>query len=523
MSAIDSQVPPPAGKGHAVDEVDQMLSPGKLVILGLQHVLVMYAGAVAVPLMIGDRLGLSKESVAMLISSDLFCCGVVTLLQCIGIGRFMGIRLPVIMSVTFAAVTPMIAIGMNPDIGLLGIFGATIAAGIITTLLAPLIGRLIPLFPPLVTGVVITSIGLSIIQVGVDWAAGGKGNPEYGNPVYLGISFAVLIFILLITRYAKGFMSNVAVLLGIVFGFALSWMMNEVNLSGLQDASWFAIVTPMAFGTPVFDPVSILTMTAVLIIVFIESMGMFLALGEIVGRKLSPQDIIRGLRVDGIGSVIGGLFNSFPHTSFSQNVGLVSVTRVYSRWVCIASGIILILFGMVPKMAVLVASIPQFVLGGAGLVMFGMVLATGIRILSRCNYTTNRYNLYIVAISLGVGMTPTLSHDFFSKLPAVLQPLLHSGIMLATISAVVLNLFFNGYRHHTELAQETTHTGAKVRTVRMWLLMRKLKKTSGMNKMSLLLRSIISLLLLMLMAIPAVSESIALGIESRFHFLMLLF
>ncbi|MDU1271873.1 MAG: nucleobase:cation symporter-2 family protein, partial [Escherichia coli] len=420
MSAIDSQLPSSSGQDRPTDEVDRILSPGKLIILGLQHVLVMYAGAVAVPLMIGDRLGLSKEAIAMLISSDLFCCGIVTLLQCIGIGRFMGIRLPVIMSVTFAAVTPMIAIGMNPDIGLLGIFGATIAAGFITTLLAPLIGRLMPLFPPLVTGVVITSIGLSIIQVGIDWAAGGKGNPQYGNPVYLGISFAVLIFILLITRYAKGFMSNVAVLLGIVFGFLLSWMMNEVNLSGLHDASWFAIVTPMSFGMPIFDPVSI-------------------ALGEIVGRKLSSHDIIRGLRVDGVGTMIGGTFNSFPHTSFSQNVGLVSVTRVHSRWVCISSGIILILFGMVPKMAVLVASIPQFVLGGAGLVMFGMVLATGIRILSRCNYTTNRYNLYIVAISLGVGMTPTLSHDFFSKLPAVLQPLLHSGIMLATLSAVVLN------------------------------------------------------------------------------------
>lgn len=216
------------------------------------------------------------------------------------------------MSVTFAAVTPMIAIGMNPDIGLLGIFGATIAAGFITTLLAPLIGRLMPLFPPLVTGVVITSIGLSIIQVGIDWAAGGKGNPQYGNPVYLGISFAVLIFILLITRYAKGFMSNVAVLLGIVFGFLLSWMMNEVNLSGLHDASWFAIVTPMSFGMPIFDPVSILTMTAVLIIVFIESMGMFLALGEIVGRKLSSQDIIRGLRVDGVGTMIGGTFKQLP-------------------------------------------------------------------------------------------------------------------------------------------------------------------------------------------------------------------
>ena len=418
----------------------------------------------------------------MLISSDLFCCGIVTLLQCIGIGRFMGIRLPVIMSVTFAAVTPMIAIGMNPDIGLLGIFGATIAAGFITTLLAPLIGRLMPLFPPLVTGVVITSIGLSIIQVGIDWAAGGKGNPQYGNPVYLGISFAVLIFILLITRYAKGFMSNVAVLLGIVFGFLLSWMMNEVNLSGLHDASWFAIVTPMSFGMPIFDPVSILTMTAVLIIVFIESMGMFLALGEIVGRKLSSHDIIRGLRVDGVGTMIGGTFNSFPHTSFSQNVGLVSVTRVHSRplgvyffgnyinpvWHGAKNG------GAGRLHSAICAGRCW---AGAGLVMFGMVLATGIRILSRCNYTTNRYNLYIVAISLGVGMTPTLSHDFFSKLPAVLQPLLHSGIMLATLSAVVLNVFFNGYQHHADLVKESvSDKDLKVRTVRMWLLMRKLKK-----------------------------------------------
>lgn len=321
MSAIDSQPPSVSGSPHTTDEVDRVLSPGKLVVLGLQHVLVMYAGAVAVPLMIGDRLGLSKDTVALLISSDLFCCGVVTLLQCIGIGRFMGIRLPVIMSVTFAAVTPMLAIGIHPDIGLLGIFGATIGAGIITTLLAPLIGRLMPLFPPLVTGVVITSIGLSIMQVGIDWAAGGKGNPDYGNPVYLCISFAVLLFILLVTRFAKGFMSNVAVLLGIVFGFGLSMMMNEVNLNGLYDAKWFAIVTPMALGTPVFDPVSIITMTAVVIIVFIESMGMFLALGEIVGRKLTPQDIVRGLRVDGIGTVFGGVFNSFPTPLFRKTSG----------------------------------------------------------------------------------------------------------------------------------------------------------------------------------------------------------
>lgn len=476
MSAIDSQPPSVTGSANAVDEVDRGLPPGKLIILGLQHVMVMYAGAVAVPLMIGNQLGLSKDTVALLISSDLFCCGVVTLLQCVGIGRFMGIRLPVIMSVTFAAVTPMIAIGINPDMGLMGIFGATIGAGMITTLIAPLIGKLMPLFPPLVTGVVITSIGLSIIQVGIDWAAGGKGNPEYGSPVYLCISFAVLLFILLVTRFAKGFMSNVAVLLGIIFGFILSMMMNEVNLTGLHDARWFAIVTPMALGTPVFDPIAILTMTAVMVIVFIESMGMFLALGEIVGRKLTSQDIVRGLRVDGFGTLFGGVFNSFPHTSFSQNIGLVGVTGVHSRWVCVASGGILILFGLVPKMAVLVASIPQFVLGGAGLVMFGMVLATGIRILARINYSTNRYNLYIVAISLGVALTPTLSADFFSKFPSVFQPLLHSGIMLATFSAVTLNLFFNGYNKHTGLIPDKPVPERQPRTMRMLLLMRKVKK-----------------------------------------------
>ena len=189
-----------------IDEVEEILPAGKLMMLGLQHVLVMYAGAVAVPLVIGDRLGLSKEVVTLLISSDLFCCGIVTLLQCIGIGKFAGIRLPVIMSVTFAAVTPMLAIGANPDIGLMGIFGATIAAGVLTTLIVPLMGKLMPLFPNMVTGIVITSIGLSIMQVGIDWAAGGKGNPEYGHPLYLGISFAVLLSILFITKFCKGYL-----------------------------------------------------------------------------------------------------------------------------------------------------------------------------------------------------------------------------------------------------------------------------------------------------------------------------
>ncbi|MDU7482514.1 MAG: nucleobase:cation symporter-2 family protein [Hafnia alvei] len=455
MSVINPHLKIEHSKSIPLDDaVERRLPIAQLFTLGLQHVLVMYAGAVAVPLVIGGSLGLPKDQIAFLISSDLFCCGVVTLLQCLGIGRFAGIRLPVIMSVTFAAVTPMLAIGADPNIGLTVIFGATIASGIIATLLVPIIGRLMPLFPTVVTGVVITSIGISIMQVGIDWAAGGKGNPDYGSPIYIGTSLLVLVFILLVTRFAKGFLCNISVLLGILFGFAIAFSMGKVNFSGLDNAAWFAPIKPFAFGMPTFEPVSILTLTIIMLITFIESMGMFLALGDIVGRPTKQADIIRGLRVDGIGTVIGGLFNSFPHTSFSQNVGLVSVTGISSRWVCVMSGGILILFGLIPKMALIVASIPQFVLGGAGIVMFGMVLATGIRILSRANYSTNRYNLYIVAISIGIGMIPTVSHDFFSQLPAAIQPLLHSGILLATVCAVSLNLYFNGYHPDKELEND---------------------------------------------------------------------
>ncbi|ARD38724.1 purine permease [Edwardsiella ictaluri] len=438
--------PPAESAAQPVDEVERKLPIAQLFTLGLQHVLVMYAGAVAVPLVIGGSLGLPKDQIAFLISSDLFCCGVVTLLQCLGIGRFAGIRLPVIMSVTFAAVTPMLAIGADPTIGLTGIFGATIASGILATLLVPLVGRLMPLFPNVVTGVVITSIGISIMQVGIDWAAGGKGNPDYGSPLYLGTSLLVLVFILLVTRYAKGFLGNISVLLGIVFGFLVALWLGEVSFDGLSDAAWFAPIHPFAFGWPTFEPISIVTLTVVMLITFIESMGMFLALGDIVGRPAKQHDIVRGLRVDGIGTIIGGMFNSFPHTSFSQNVGLVSVSGVASRWVCVMSGVILLMFGLIPKMSVIVASVPQFVLGGAGIVMFGMVLATGIRILARTDFSHNRFNLYIVAISLGVGMIPTVSSHFFSQLPPALQPLLHSGILLASVSAVALNLFFNGYQ-----------------------------------------------------------------------------
>jgi uric acid transporter len=443
-----------------VHQVDEVLPGGKLFLLGLQHVLVMYAGAVAVPLILGSVMKLPKDQVALLISADLFCCGIVTMIQSVGIWRF-GIRLPVMMGVTFASVGPMMAMAVNPEIGLLGIYGSVMTAGIFGVLVAPLVSRMLPFFPPVVTGTIISVIGISLMGVGINWAAGGPPTiPNYGDPLHLAVALVVLVVILFILKYVKGFFANIAVLLGIIVGFIIAMILGKVNFAGVAEAKWVALVYPFQFGMPTFHIVAILTMCLVMLVVMIESTGMFLALAELTDRPVKQEDLTRGLRVDGLGTLIGGIFNTFPYTSFSQNVGLIGVTGVRSRWVTAVGGVILILFGLFPKMAHMVASVPQFVLGGAGIVMFGMVAATGIRILSRVDYEKQRQSLYVVAISIGMGMIPIVSGKFFQHLPKALSPLLNSGILLAAISAVILNAYFNGLGTRAEArrnAAATTH------------------------------------------------------------------
>ncbi len=419
------------------------VGPLALGLLGLQHVLVMYAGAVAVPLIVGRALKLAPEQVAMLVSADLFAGGLATLVQSWGLPGI-GVRMPVMMGVTFAAVTPMIAMGSNPAIGLTGIYGAVIAAGLFALLVAPLIGRLLPLFPPVVTGTIILVIGISLMRVGVNWAAGGVGNPAYGAPVYLAIAAFVLCVILAITRYGTGFVNSASVLIGIVLGMVVAGLFGLVDLGHVASAPWFDVVRPFAFGWPSFDPVSVVTLSIVMIVVMIESTGMFLALSEICADPVDAARLTRGLRGDGIGTVIGGIFNTFPYTSFSQNIGLVGVTGVRTRYVAVVGGFIMLGLGLVPKLAALVEAVPQCVLGGAGLVMFGMVGATGTRILGAVDFASNRNNLFVVAVSVGFGMIPLVAPAFFRQMPEALHPLLESGILLCALSAVLLNLFFNG-------------------------------------------------------------------------------
>ncbi len=467
-----------------VHPVDEKLPLPRLTALGLQHVLVMYAGAIAVPLIVGRALKLTPEQVALLISADLFACGIVTLIQSMGVTRWFGIKLPVMMGVTFAAVGPMVAFAnAQPGVdGARAIFGAIIGAGIISMIIAPVVSKMLRFFPPVVTGTIITIIGVSLMRVGVGWAMGGPAflaqrtdvpklvemvdsakaaaaaasapiklgpipmvdNPGYGALDNMAIAAFVLVMVLLLVKYTKGFIANISVLLGIIAGCVLAIAMGKMHFDKVDKAHWFDIVTPFAFGMPTFDIVMILTMTLVMIVVMIESTGMFLALSDITGKKIDQPQLAAGLRTDGLGTLIGGIFNTFPYTSFSQNVGLVGITGVRSRYVTIAGGIIMLVLGMLPKMAAFVEAIPQYVLGGAGLVMFGMVAATGIRILSTVDYKNNRNNLYIVALAIGFGLIPLVAPRWTQQMAHSLHPLLESGILLTAVAAVLLNLFFNG-------------------------------------------------------------------------------
>jgi uric acid transporter len=437
----------------SVHPVDEILPLPKLFALGLQHVLVMYANAVAVPLILGGALHLPKDQIAMLINADLFACGIATLIQTIGFGPF-GIRLPIIMGVTAVAISPMLAMAAMPGVGLTGIYGAVLVGGVFGLCIAPFVKYVLRFFPAVVTGTIITMIGVVLMRVGVNWAGGGAATADFGAAGYLLIAALVLGVILLVLKFASGFLQNMAVLIGIAVGYLVTIALGWTDFAGLQNEPIARIVLPLQFGLPEFYLVPCLTMCLVMTIVFIEATGMFLALGAMTGRNVGPDDVKRGLRADSLGTIIGAVFNTFPYVSYSQNIGLVGVTGVYSRWVCVTGGVIMLVLGLIPKLAFIVASVPQCVLGGAGFIMFGMVAATGIKILSTVDYAGQRNNVLVIAISIGFGLIPIVAPTFFHTLPDALKPIFGDGIIMTSIAAVLLNAFFN--RTTTEQAEADT-------------------------------------------------------------------
>lgn len=432
----------PTGNRYVGDEhpVNEVLPPGRMAVYGLQHVLAMYAGIIAVPIILGTAIGLPEDQLVYIINASFLCCGIATLIQTIGFWK-VGVRLPIIMGTTFTAATPMIQIGNTYN--LQAIYGAVIVAGVFVFVLSPYFSRLIRFFPPVVTGTVITIIGLSLMPIAANWAAGGDSEaPDYASLSNIAFAAFVLILILVITRLFGEFFGRISIMLGLVVGTAVAAVLGVATFGSVGEAPWLEVTTPFNFGLPELYLFPILSMIIVMLVTMMEATADTIAIGEITDRKIDQSRLARALRADGLGTAIGGVLNAFPFATFSQNVGLVRFTGVKSRFVVATSGAILILMGLFPKLGAVIASIPLPVLGGAGLVLFGTVAAVGIQVLSRVNFNENR-NLVIVAVSLGLGLIPAVLPDFYAEFPEQAQVVLGSGITAASISAVLLNLIFN--------------------------------------------------------------------------------
>ena len=350
-------------------------------VLGLQHLLAMYAGAVAVPLLIGAGLGFNQEQMTYLISIDIFMCGVATLLQLV-VNKVFGIGLPVVLGCAIQAVAPLILIGNSHGVG--SMYGAIMASGVVVFLIAGFFSKIKKLFPPMVTGIVITVIGLTLIPVAISKMGGGDPSAaNFGSSTSLFLAFTTIALIVGVQLFAKGFLRSVSVLVGLLGGTLLASFLGQVNLSAVSQAPVFHMPQPFYFGKPTFDLMPIVLMVIISIVSMVESTGVYFALGDILDRKMTEDDLKRGYRAEGLAVLLGGIFNTFPYTAFSQNVGLVQLSGVKTRQPIFFSAIFLMILGLFPKVGALAQIIPEPVLGGGMLVMFGMVAIQGMKMLAK--------------------------------------------------------------------------------------------------------------------------------------------
>ncbi|MGR6899593.1 nucleobase:cation symporter-2 family protein [Rummeliibacillus sp. TYF-LIM-RU47] len=415
------------------------MNKAKLATLGIQHLLAMYAGAILVPLIIGGALKFNTTQLTYLVSIDIMMCGIATLLQ-VARGKVFGIGLPLVLGCTFTAVTPIIGIGDKYGLG--SIYGAVITSGLIIVLISGFFGKLVKFFPPVVTGSVVTIIGITLIPVAINNAGGGQGAADFGSASNITLAFGTLLAIILLYRFTNGFFRSIAILIGLVLGTIVAGFMGKVDFTPVKEAAWGQIVTPFYFATPEFHVVPIITMTLVALVSLVESTGSYFALSDMTNTPIDDKALARGYRSEGLASIIGGIFNSFPYTAFSQNVGLMQLTGVKNRAVIFITGIFLVTLGFLPKIAALTTVIPTAVLGGAMIAMFGMVVSQGIKMLGSVIGETEG-NPMIVACAVGMGLGVTVVPQIFDILPESVRILTSNGIVAGSVTAIAMNIVFN--------------------------------------------------------------------------------
>ena len=416
------------------------MNNAKAFTFGIQHLLAMYTGAILVPLIIGGALGMSGEQVTYLVAIDLFMCGLATLMQ-VWSGKVMGIGLPVVLGCTFTALTPIITIGF--DVGINAIYGSIIVSGLIIVLISGVFGKIVRFFPPVVTGSVVIIIGISLLSTAITNIGGGDATAEnFGSSENLLLAAIALITIIVVYRFTTGFMRAISILMGIIVGTISGLLMGVVDFTAVKEAGWFHMVQPFYFGTPEFHLESIITMTLVGMVSLVESTGVYYALSDICKKPLTSKDLAKGYRAEGLASVIGGIFNAFPYTTYSQNVGLVKITGVKERKVIFITGSLLIVLGFLPKFAALTQIIPTPVLGAAMIAMFGLVITQGMTMLAP-EIAKSMENSLIVACAVGLGVGVSVVPSVFEALPSALSLLFSNGIVTGSVTAIVLNILFN--------------------------------------------------------------------------------
>ena len=430
------------GTSEQLKDPNHEIPLGPRTALGIQHVLAMFASNVTPSIIIAGAAGFAfgGEDMVYLVQMAMLFAGVATLFQTIGFGPI-GARLPVMQGTSFAFVPIMI--GIVKTSGMAALFGAVIVAGLFHTFLGSVIGRIRHWFPPLVTGIVITAIGLALLPVGIKYASGGAAAfqmnaPEWGDFSRWGLALVVIFVALGFKFFTRGTMSSAAILIGLIAGYVVGYLTGAVNFSGVAKAAWFAVPQPFKYGIE-FSAFAIIGMCLMSLVSAIETVGDISGIAKGgANREATDKELSGGTYADGFGSFIAGLFGGLPNTSFSQNVGLISMTGVMSRSVVTLGALFLVACGLIPKVGAVVAAMPISVLGGGVIVMFGMVVSAGINMLSDVHW--NRRNMIILAMSLSVGLGIQAVPKSMQHLPDSLEMLMVSGLLPAAAISVILNL-----------------------------------------------------------------------------------
>ena len=430
------------GTSEQLKDPNHEIPLGPRTALGIQHVLAMFASNVTPSIIIAGAAGFAfgGEDMVYLVQMAMLFAGVATLFQTIGFGPI-GARLPVMQGTSFAFVPIMI--GIVKTSGMAALFGAVIVAGLFHTFLGSVIGRIRHWFPPLVTGIVITAIGLALLPVGIKYASGGAAAfqmnaPEWGDFSRWGLALVVIFVALGFKFFTRGTMSSAAILIGLIAGYVVGYLTGAVNFGGVAKAAWFAVPQPFKYGVE-FSAFAIIGMCLMSLVSAIETVGDISGIAKGgANREATDKELSGGTYADGFGSFIAGLFGGLPNTSFSQNVGLISMTGVMSRSVVTLGALFLVACGLIPKVGAVVAAMPISVLGGGVIVMFGMVVSAGINLLSDVHW--NRRNMIILAMSLSVGLGIQAVPKSMQHLPDSLEMLMVSGLLPAAAISVILNL-----------------------------------------------------------------------------------